>query len=337
MAGGAVQRSLWLGSSAATLLLVAAAIYGLRGTPAPREMIPPAPAAAVKTQPPETGGTAAPAASAAQPATPDRTPSFDIVRVDPDGQAVIAGRAAPGDRVRVLDGDKPVGEVTADARGEWVLLPAAPIGPGDRQLALEASRPDGGAPVRSKDVVGLSVPGPGGKAGALAVLLPEEAAKPAQAFQVPRTGPETAPLGLDTAEYGDSSRLLLSGHADPGARVAIYAGDQPLGTVTADNGGKWSLAAPRPAASDGFEVRLDQLAADGSVFRRVAAPFEPPPASAAAEAGNYTVRRGNSLWWIARRTYGHGTRFTAIYSANRELIRDPDLIYPGQVLKMPKS
>jgi nucleoid-associated protein YgaU len=84
-------------------------------------------------------------------------------------------------------------------------------------------------------------------------------------------------------------------------------------------------------------VRLDQLAADGSVFRRVAAPFEPPPASAAAEAGNYTVRRGNSLWWIARRTYGHGTRFTAIYSANRELIRDPDLIYPGQVLKMPKS
>ena len=45
---------------------------------------------------------------------------------------------------------------------------------------------------------------------------------------------------------------------------------------------------------------------------------------------------GDNLWNIARAHYGHGTHHTVIYGANKEQIRDPDLIYPGQVLSMPK-
>ena len=323
-----MQHSLWLGSGAAALLLAGAAMYGLQGTSEPRRVVPPAPVAASPAPAPAPAGRP----HAAQPVAP----SFDIVRIEPDGQAVIAGRAGPGDRVRIIDSDKTIGEVTADQRGEWVLVPSAPLLPGDRQLALEAVRPDGGAPVRSKDVVGLSVPAPVGadKGTAVAVLLPEDGAKPAQALQPPRPAPGAGPLRLDTAEYGEGDRLLLSGHADPGARLNVYAGNQPVGTVTADPAGKWSLAAPRAAVAGGSELRLDQLAADGKVIHRIAAPFEPPVAS--AEAGSYMVKRGNSLWWIARRTLGQGTRYTAIYAANRELIRDPDLIYPGQVFKVPK-
>jgi hypothetical protein len=328
-----VQRSLWLGSGAATLLLAAAAIYGLRGTMEPRYATPMAPPVTVASPPPATPM----AQPAPAPVEPDRTPSFDIVKVDPDGQAVIAGRAAPGDRVRVLDGGKPIGEITADQRGEWVLVPTAPIAPGDRQLALEASRPDGGAPVRSKDIVGLSVPGAGDKGTPLAVLLSEDASKPTLALQLPQPAPGASALRLDTAEYDGTGQLLLSGHADPGARVNLYAGNRPLGTATADASGKWSLVGPRPAIAGGFEVRLDQLAADGSVFRRIAAPFELPAETASAESGSYVVRRGNSLWWIARSKYGQGIRYTAIYSANRDLIRDPNLIYPGQVFRLPKS
>ena len=304
-------------------------MYGLQGTPEPRRLLPPAPVAAP-----------APAAPApvARPA-PAVAPSFDIVKVEPDGRAVIAGRAAPGDRVRVMDGDKPIGEVTADQRGEWVLVPSEPLAPGDRQLALEATRAGGGPAVRSKDVVGLSVPAPAGanKGTAVAVLLPEDATKPAQPLQPPQATPGAGPLRLDTAEYGEGDRLLLSGHAEPGARLNVYAGNQPVGTVTADPTGKWSLAAPRPAIAGGFELRLDQLATDGKVIRRIAAPFEPPAETASTDAGSYVVKHGNSLWWIARRTLGQGVRYTAIYQANRDLIRDPNLIYPGQVFKLPKG
>ena len=252
---------------------------------------------------------------------------------------MIAGRAAPGDRVRVLDGDKPIGEVTADARGEWVLVPDAPLAPGNRQLGLEATSKEGGPVRRSGDVVALSVTppaSPGGTPSTLAVLLPGDANMPARVLQQPSLS-DGQKLSLDTAEYGARDRLMLSGHADPGARLNVYAGDRLLGTATADAAGKWSLIAPHRQGAGGFELRLDQLAADGTVARRIAAPFELPTATALADRRSYVVRSGNSLWVIARQIYGEGFRYTAIYSANRDQIRDPNRIYPGQTFKLPKS
>ena len=49
----------------------------------------------------------------------------------------------------------------------------------------------------------------------------------------------------------------------------------------------------------------------------------------------FIVQPGNSLWRIARRSYGAGLRYTVIYEANRSQIRRPDLIYPGQVFTIP--
>ena len=49
------------------------------------------------------------------------------------------------------------------------------------------------------------------------------------------------------------------------------------------------------------------------------------------------VQPGNSLWRIARRMYGDGLQYTLIYQANESQIRDPDLIYPGQIFRIPDS
>src|SRR5579863_5166005 len=219
----------WLGAAMAALLIAVAAVIGWRST-APSSRPVPQPIVASPSQPP---------AAAAMPTAPGAAaipPSFDIVRIDPQGQAVIAGRAMPGDRVRVLDGDKTIGEVTADARGEWVLIPDAPIAPGSRQLSLEATGREGGPARRSGDVVALSVTSPvSGARGpsTLAVLLPGDANKPARVQQQPTPAPDGQKLALDTAQYGAHGRLVLSGHADPGARLNIYAGDRLLGTATA--------------------------------------------------------------------------------------------------------
>jgi nucleoid-associated protein YgaU len=324
-----VRRVVWLGSATAAVLIVLAAAIGWRGT-APPERPAPQPAVA-----------AAPLPAPAEPyPTAETLPSFDIVRVDPEGHAVIAGRAMPGDKVRVLDGDKSIGEVTADSRGDWVLVPEAPLPPGDRQIGLEATGREGGPVRRSNDLVALSVTpraASGRQPSSLAVLIPGDADQPARVLQPPTQSGEGQPLSLDTAEYGAHRRLMLSGRAAPGARLNVYAGDQPLGTVTADEAGKWSLTAPRAQEAGGVELRLDELAADGTVAHRVAAPLEALGANPLAERGSYVVRRGNNLWLIARRLYGEGMRYTAIYRANRHQIRDPDLIYPGQLFTLPKS
>jgi hypothetical protein len=224
-------------------------------------------------------------------------------------------------------------------------VPDAPLASGSRQLGLEATGKEGGPARRSNDVVALSVTPPVSAADSsstLAVLLPGDAGKPARVLQQPALPPEAQKsegpkLSLETAEYGAHNKLMLSGHADPASRLNVYAGDRLIGTVTADSAGKWSLTAPHPAPAGGVELRLDELAADGTVAHRIAAPFEAIGAPAMAKGGLYVVRSGNSLWMIARQLYGEGFRYTAIYSANRAQIRDPNLIYPGQTIKLPRS
>ena len=67
----------------------------------------------------------------------------------------------------------------------------------------------------------------------------------------------------------------------------------------------------------------------------------PPPETTAPKLqkvqGAVIIRRGDSLWRISRRVYGHGVRYSTIYLANQEQIRDPDRIWPGQVFRMPEK
>lgn len=63
----------------------------------------------------------------------------------------------------------------------------------------------------------------------------------------------------------------------------------------------------------------------------------PAPTSPAPKQQNktYTVVRGDCLWNIAKKFYGNGSQYTKIYDANRDKIKNPNLIYPGQVLTIP--
>src|ERR1700730_13520503 len=199
---GTVRHGYLVGSVAAVLLVgvTAALVLPRGGTP---------PAGKAGTQPALSPGGPPPAAPdragpslVPQPAVPV-SPSFDVVKVGPTGTAVIAGRAEPGSKVTVRDGDKVIGEVTADRRGEWVLVPEQPIGPGDRLLSLEASNPQGGAAVKSEETVALSI-GPsasGGKGGtALAVVLPRDGTGAARVIQRAGGGGPARPEGTTTGK-----------------------------------------------------------------------------------------------------------------------------------------
>ena len=127
-----------IGSAAAVILLAAAGAVVFRGDGTYRSA-PPKPKEAAATQSEPTLALARPPETDRVPQPPVPVPpSFDVVKVGPTGTAVIAGRAEPGAKVIVRDGDKAIGEVTADRRGEWVMIPGQPIGPGNRLLSAEA-------------------------------------------------------------------------------------------------------------------------------------------------------------------------------------------------------
>lgn len=343
------MRHGYLVGSAVAVLLIGATVALIL----PRSRIPPpgkidTPAAVSPASPSSAANDRAASETAPQPHAPV-SPSFDIVKVGPGGTAVIAGRAEPGSRVTIRDGDKVLGEVMADRRGEWVLVPDQPMTPGDRLLSLEASEPKTGVTVRSEETVALSIspPKPGRKEEtALAVVLPREggAARVLQRPGSPSPGAEGRPstdkplaLSMDAAEYDEQGRVVLSGRAAPGATVQIYAGNQPLATATADATGNWSVKSSRPVGAGRVELRLDQLGKDARVVQRIVVPLAQTAAAQLSPGQTYTVQPGNNLWEISRRAYGVGTRYLIIYSANLGQIRDPERIYPGQVFKVPKS
>jgi|SRR6185295_7265388 len=67
------------------------------------------------------------------------------------------------------------------------------------------------------------------------------------------------------------------------------------------------------------------------------APARTDPVVVSEVGRTYTVVKGDSLSKIAKREYGDANKWRAIYEANRDLIKDPDLIYPGQLLNVPEA
>jgi len=62
-----------------------------------------------------------------------------------------------------------------------------------------------------------------------------------------------------------------------------------------------------------------------------------PPKEPEPEFNFYTIGPGGSLWKIAAKFYGNGAKWKALLEENREVIQNPDLIYPGQVIRAPKQ
>lgn len=258
-------------------------------------------------------------------------PSFDVVRIDPKGNMVMAGRAKPGAVVVILDGDKEIGRVTADNRGEWVFLPDAPIAPGTRQFSLKTPGAAGGKDLFSEKVVVMSVPERNGD-----ILIVEQSRDggKSRVLQGPNA-PSSGTLTVEAIDYSADGKFTVSGKSDPGGTVQVYLDNAFMGRATADDKGAWQIDPKSKAAAGKHSIRADQVGANNNVIARVEVPFVLDPAQANMPPGAITVVKGNSLWRLARNTYGEGTMYTLIYEANKEQIKDADLIYPGQVFNLP--
>lgn len=283
----------------------------------------------------------APAAAPAPESVEKVPPSFDVVRISRNCTAVFAGRAMPGSVVVVKTGTREIGRVTADARGEWVLVPDLPLEKGNQEFILESQLQDQPPILAEASVVAVvpeCQPGAGGEQ-AIAVLTPFEGAS--RLLQRPSEGPldpARKGLALDAVEYDEAGNLILSGRAQPGSTVQIYLNNEPIGVAQADAKGRWTMQPDKPVDPGIYSLRVDQVEQAGRVASRLELPFSrarPEDVKFGPDGGSVVVQPGNSLWRIARRLYGEGLRYTEIYRANKGQIRDPDLIYPGQIFSVP--
>ena len=321
----------------------------------------------------------APAQAAAAPTS--LQPSFDAVNVDPSGDAVIAGRAAPNAKVELRDAGKTLAEATADGEGQFVIIPSAPLAPGDHSLSL-AANDDKSAQETSKTVA-VSVPAPP-EAKVAAAPSPQEAkavpptaslmsAPSRQAMRTVATPPSTpgARVAIRSVQADAVGGLVARGSAEPDATVRLYLNDADVADAKTEADGRWSLTIKSGMTPGGYLMRADEISpGHTTVVASANTPFDypelpgadspgtagAPPAPAAAplpsaerpstaspadpvidSVQTKRVAIGHTLWELSRNYYGDPTRYPEIYEANKWEIHNPNLIYPGQVVVVPKS
>jgi nucleoid-associated protein YgaU len=151
-------------------------------------------------------------------------------------------------------------------------------------------------------------------------------------------------IALDAISYDEDGQVMLSGRSNPMAYLRIYLDNAPVLLVRPDDDGNWKtlLSNVDPGV---YTLRIDQVNAAGKVISRLETPFkkESPQkllthlqdTKTEARINVVTVQPGYTLWAIARKRYGRGILYVRVFEANRDKIRDPDLIYPGQVFDLP--
>jgi nucleoid-associated protein YgaU len=374
------QRTLVCVGAAALAVLIAGAgaIVWIRSElPEPNTAdIPVVTNAPAEPKPP----TAAPPAGAPAPVDKAPTqnaalePAFDIVNVDPSGEAVIAGRAAPNEKVELRDAGKTVAEATADASGQFVIIPPA-LAPGDHSLSLAANT-DKGQPAVSSPVA-VSVPAQQVKTG-VAAGPPE--AKPTIVAAVPanpnaepsalgmRTLATPAPVSgarvaIQSVEADAPDGLRAKGSAPPNTTLRLYLNQADVAEAKTQSDGRWSLTIKSGMSPGGYVIQADEINPSGAtVVASANTPFDYPdaPAAPALQAAGAPasaepssapspadpviqsvqtkrVATGHTLWALSKSYYGDPTRYPAIVEANRAQIHNPNVIYPGQVFVVPKS
>jgi nucleoid-associated protein YgaU len=260
---------------------------------------------------PAAGGEAATnTARSADPAAGWTVPGFDVLRVEPDGSTVIAGRAQPNTKLEIVSGDTVIGTADVGATGDFAAIFDKPLAAGDYQLTLR-SVGQNGVTKSSEEVATVSIPKD--NAGELLAMVskPGEASRiitkpaveatPADAAAQPTTAtgevakaepvPGASSTATDTtvsATAGnpavavsaveiEGKKIFVAGNAKPGALVRIYADDKLVGEMKADAQGRFVVEGAIDLAVGNHTIRADMMGADGSkVEMRASVPFDRP-------------------------------------------------------------
>ncbi|GEP08959.1 LysM peptidoglycan-binding domain-containing protein [Methylobacterium gnaphalii] len=273
-----------------------------------------------------------PRKEAALPGAADASKSgpVKIVSVDAQdgGRLFVSGQGAAWASLRLYLNDTLVASGRAGADGRIAFTIGRGVRPGSYQIRIDQVESDAGK-VANRAQVGFTFP---------AQLAAKEPGKPAAKDQAgPHTKPATATAGAD-----DRPSSAPRAAAE---MPAVAGAGRPTSTLPSQEADRRTAEALAPKLPDAVKPDAPgRTAAPGAVSgptelaeKAVPAPFDQATAVFVPEIETAKIIRGDSLWQISRKSYGNGRRYTVIYEANRDQIRDPNLIYPGQIFVMPKD
>ena len=249
--------------------------------------------------------------SAANPAV-----TIDTISYSSNGDVILGGRGQAGNFVRIYLDNQSIATSKISANGYW-SLELSDIEPGIYTLRVDELNATGDVVSRAE------TPFKREAAEELAELMAPETEPEEPSVEVPSQNVAEAQSAQADAPSSDAPETAAETVADTGSDTAPDTSvTQVEVTVQAEVA---ELNPQDEQSSDGETVATEAQPADtASVLRTPSQKFRVR-----------TVQPGSTLWAIAKESYGAGIEYFKVFEANKERIRDPDLIYPGQVFEIP--
>ena len=255
----------------------------------------------------------------------NEAPAFDIVRIQPDGNIVVAGRWAPNKNISIVINGKIVATEQTNNDGEFVYAPKKPLPAGNYTLSLIGVN----STKKSSDKVFLYVSDQGYE-NSVSLLMTKKGSTLLQTPTVLRDGD----LTVSKIDYLDNGRIVVTGDAMPRLRVSLWLNNTYMGYAHVSDHRHFGLGADvgRLESGKDYELSVRLHDGDGNTVTSINHKFTMPEMTGDDDTF-YTVRRGDCLWIIARNFMRRGVLFSMI--ADRNHIENPDLIFPKQKLQIP--
>lgn len=255
----------------------------------------------------------------------DDYPEFDIVRIEKTGAIVIAGRWLPNQNVSVVANGKIIATEQTNYAGEFVYASTSVWGAGNYSISLIAAD----SATKSKDNVFVYIP-ENNLENSVSLLMTQNGSTLLQAPKMLSDGD----LKISKIDYLSNGRIVVTGDGLPRLRVSLELNGKYLGFARVSDYRHFGLGADVEELKSGQEyvltVRMHD--GDGRTVARASHKFIMPEMTG-DEDTFYTVRRGDCLWIIARNFLRRGILFSIIAEKNN--IKNPDLIFPKQELQIP--
>ncbi|MCK4712371.1 MAG: LysM peptidoglycan-binding domain-containing protein [Marinosulfonomonas sp.] len=275
-------------------------------------------------------------------ATADGQGKFvSLLSVPPSRDAQVLSLSVQGDDgASVASNDSVI--LTPSTQPEQEVVASAPATPPEDVASIPAPDQDTGSPVAEN-----TPPAAPDAPKAPTVLLANETG--VRVLQPAESGPSIMNnVVIDTITYDAGGEVQLSGRGTDEGFVRVYVNNRPILTTQIKEDGAWRTELP-DVDTGVYTLRVDQVDDEGTVTSRTETPFkrETPEILQAASQSNpadtaqvrvsvVTVQPGSTLWAIASENYGDGALYVRVFEANRDNIRDPDMIFPGQVFTVPQ-
>ena len=280
----------------------------------------------------------------------------DILRVDESGITIIAGSGDPSTTVEAKINNQTIGKSEVNKEGEFVITGEVSSSdqPQELKIITKEEKEEKTKKIVSKKPVENEedwvyetksfIILPGLIKNNNENEMQKERLDDVRIFEVQQTdillkeefkNINVEQLTLDRIKYSENGTAILYGRARTDMNVMVYLNNEFKMKTVPGKDGSWEvdLGIIPPGI---YKLRIDETTINGDVQFRIETPFKQETKELLDKMFTkaITVQPGNSLWRIARRIYGKGIMYLDIYNKNSHLIKDPDLIYPGQIFSL---